>query len=225
MTSSRSWTRSTYARDAAPISPRPSAPELDELLEPLAQRVGRRVDDGHRDLVRLLGAPDRLLVEERHDGLAERHALDREQAVPAGVQLVDDDVGVAVQRERLLVVEPFDDPQVDVEARRTRGGRDRCPCAAARTGRGRRRAALRPDGGTGRIADRSTPGGIITASGHPADRVVAADDLRARLLPVRELVAATSRGCPSRGSASPTACRTPAAAGTGATAGRASGRT
>ena len=55
-------------------------------------------------------------MEERDDGLPERHALDREQPVPAGVQLVDDDVGVAVALERLFVMEPLDDLEIGVEA-------------------------------------------------------------------------------------------------------------
>ncbi len=71
---------------------------------------------GTGDAVRLLRASHGLVVQECDDGLAERHALDREQAVPAGVQLVDDDVGVAVAGERLVVAEPFDDPELDVEA-------------------------------------------------------------------------------------------------------------
>ena len=55
------------------------------------------------------------VVEERDDRLAERHALDREEAVPAGVELVDDDVGVPEPLERLVVVEPFHDLEVGVE--------------------------------------------------------------------------------------------------------------
>ena len=64
----------------------------------------------------LLAARDRLLVQEGDDRLAERHALDREEAVPAGVQLVDDDVGLAVALERLVVVEALDEDEVGVEA-------------------------------------------------------------------------------------------------------------
>ena len=45
----------------------------------------------------------RLVVEERDDRLAERHRLDREDPVPAGVQLVDDDVSAAVALARLVV--------------------------------------------------------------------------------------------------------------------------
>ena len=71
---------------------------------------------GHGRAERLLRAPDGLVVEERDHRLAERHALDREQAVPAGVELVDDDVGVPEALERLVVVEPLDDLEVGVEA-------------------------------------------------------------------------------------------------------------
>ena len=49
---------------------------------------------------------------------------------------------------------------------------------------GRRRL----DGGAGATAFRSMPGGITRCLGHPADRVEAADDLGAGLLPVRELL-------------------------------------
>src|SRR5512141_2819137 len=55
----------------------------DEWAEPLAERLGGRGDDGHLDAVRLLRPAHRLVVEERDDRLAEREALDREDAVPA----------------------------------------------------------------------------------------------------------------------------------------------
>ena len=54
-------------------------------------------------------------MEEGHDGLPQRHALDREEAVPAGVELVDDDVGLAVALECLVVVEALDEDEVGVE--------------------------------------------------------------------------------------------------------------
>ena len=54
-------------------------------------------------------------MEIRHDRLPERHALDREQPVPARVQLVDDDVRVAVPREGVVVMEALDDAELDVE--------------------------------------------------------------------------------------------------------------
>ena len=55
-------------------------------------------------------------MEVRHDGLPEGHALDREEPVPAGVELIDDDVGVAVALEGLVVVKPFDEDEVRVES-------------------------------------------------------------------------------------------------------------
>ena len=54
-------------------------------------------------------------MKEGDDRLAERHAFDREEAVPAGVELIDDDVGVPEALERLVVVEPLDDLEVGVE--------------------------------------------------------------------------------------------------------------
>ena len=103
-------------------------------------------------------------MQERDDGLAERHALDREEAVPAGIQLVDDDVGVAVALERLVVVEPSTISQLGVEAlaradRRSVPFRRRDEGAWTITGR------ARPDGGTGVIAREVDPGGITSASG------------------------------------------------------------
>ena len=108
---------------------------------------------------------DGLVVQERHDRLPERHALDREQPVPAGVQLVDDDVGLAIALERLVVVEALDEDEVGVEAL---AGREHVlgPLAPARRGRvqdhgaraiGRRRQA--------RSTATSIPGGITSASG------------------------------------------------------------
>ena len=121
------------------------------------------------------------------DRLPERHALDREQAVPAGVELVDDDVRVAVQGERLLVVDALHDAELDVEALAraqhvirplppSRGRRvdDHGPPAAGRR-RGGHRGEVDARGDHGRL-------------GHPADGVVAPDDLRAGLLPVGELL-------------------------------------
>lgn len=58
----------------------------------------------------------RLLVKERHDRLAECHALDREESVPAGVQLIDDEVCGAVALKRLGVVKPLHDLEVDIKS-------------------------------------------------------------------------------------------------------------
>ena len=152
------------------------------------QRLVRRVDDRHRDAVRVLRAADGLVVQEGHDRLAERHALDREQAVPAGVQLVDDDVGVAVQAR----APPRDGGPRRCGARRrgprTRAARGRCPSVVARTARGRRRAAGGRTAATGVDRGEVDARGDHGRLGHPADRVVAADDLGARLLPVGELL-------------------------------------
>ena len=69
-----------------------------------------------------------------HDRLPERHALDREEPVPAGVELVDDDVGLAIALERLVVVEALDEDEVGVEPL-ARGEHVLGPLAAARRGR------------------------------------------------------------------------------------------
>ena len=113
---------------------------------------------------RLLGPADGLVVQERDDRLAERHALDREQAVPAGIELVDDDVGVAVALERLLVVEALDDLEVGVEPL---AGGDHVLGALARRDDGAWTISgrARSESGAGVIADRSIPGGITSASG------------------------------------------------------------
>ena len=180
--------------------------------------VARHERDTNAELV--LGTPDGLVVEERHHRLAERHALDREQAVPARVQLVDDDVRLAEALERLVVVQPFHEHEVGIEAV---AGREHVlrPLTAAGGGRVQDHRARAIGGRRG--LDR----GDIHARrdelrlGNPADRVVRADDLGAGLLPEGELARATSRGCRSRGSASPTSCGAPAGSGTARTAARA----
>ena len=95
---------------------------LDEGAEALDERVGGRVHDRDSGPEGRLGAGDRLVVEEGDDRLPERHALDREDAVPACVQLVDDDVRVAVALERLVVAQALDQDEVGVEA--SAGGDD-----------------------------------------------------------------------------------------------------
>ena len=140
-------------------------PDREQLLEPGAQRLLRGVEQRHVDPVRLARPRHGFVVQEGDHRLAERHRLDREQPVPAGVELVDDDVDVVVERERLLVVEVLDDAQLDVEAVRRPRSRGRCPSAAVTTAHAARSAAARSDGGTGRIAARSMPGGITCASG------------------------------------------------------------
>ena len=126
-------------------------------------------------------------MQEGDDRLSERHRLDREEPVPARVQLVDDDVGGAVALERLVVVEALDELEVGVEPFH---GSDHVLAALAPAGGGcvhdQRPLPLR----RGRRRDRREvdPGRDHLGLGHPADRVVAADDLRVRLLAVGELL-------------------------------------
>ncbi len=174
------------ARGAADLVP-PGGPHRHELGEAVTEGLRRRVDERDRQPERVLGPARRLVVQERDDRLAERHALDREQPVPTGVQLVDDDVGVAIARERLVVVKALDDPELDVEALARAehvvgslaAARGRCVddhgAPAAGGGRRRHRGQVDPRRDHGRLR-------------HPADRVVAADDLGARLLAVPELL-------------------------------------
>ena len=124
----------------------------------VALTIGTRVSE------LALGARDRFVVEERHDRLAERHALDREEPVPAGVQLVDDDVGLAVALECLVVVEPLDEDEVGVETLARRDDLLRS-LASARRRRVEDDRACAVVGGDGSIALTSIPGGIISASG------------------------------------------------------------
>ena len=91
--------------------------ERDEAAELVHERLLRGGDDRHLHAEGLLGAALRLVVEEGDDRLPHRHRLDREDAVPAGVQLVDDDVGLGEAALRLLVREALDDVEVDVELR------------------------------------------------------------------------------------------------------------
>src|ERR687888_470095 len=95
---------------------------------------------------------DCLVVEEREDGLPERHRLDREEAVPAGVQLVDDDVRALVAAAGLVVGQALDDVEVEAELAAggddvlrplTRAARGRVDDARARGVRGRRGSVLR----------------------------------------------------------------------------------
>ena len=199
-TRSRSWTCSTYARDVG-ADPAALGGVGDERLE--AARAGcpsSRCTIGTCDAERLLGPRDRLVVQEGDDGLAERHALDREQPVPARVELVDDDVGLAVALERLVVVQALDEDEVDVEAL---AGRDHVlgALAAPRGGRVEDRPGARGrDGGAGSIARTSIPGGITSASG--TQRIASYEPTTsAPAFFPNASSPGDFRGCPSRGSA------------------------
>ena len=223
MTCSRSCTRSTYAREAAPTLRRSSGVG-DERAQPLAQRLLRRRDERHLDAEGLLGAAHGLVVQERDDRLAERHRLDREDPVPAGVQLVDDDVGRAVALERLVVMEALDELEVGVEplargdhvlgalapaaarARaRSAGARGRT-AAPARSARGRSRAGSPPPPAPSgsRRSEPTIWASARFAEGELLGRLAA--DVRAEVVEDGLLAAA------------------PSGSGTGATAGRASAR-
>ena len=219
---SMSWTCSTYARDSAPIRRRSAADATSGSS--WARRVSLVVADDRDARSELTLRPlDGLVVEERHDGLPERHALDREEPVPAGVQLVDDDVCLPVALERLVVVEALHEDEVGVEplARREHmlralpptGGR-RVQDHRPRAVRGRRRldrSSRRSRAGSSRPR---VPSGSRRRSRRPPRRPSSRTRARRQ----------SSRGCPSRGSASPTSCGARGGSGTGPTAARASAR-
>ncbi len=161
---SRSCTSSAYARLARPTRS-PLLGRLDERPQRVGERLLRRADDRDLDAERLLGLPHRLVVQERDDRLAERHRLDREDAVPAGVQLVDDHVGAAGSARTLRDGRALRRSRARRRAPRRPRRRAPCPCARATTARAARRAARDRDGGAGSIARTSIPGGITCASG------------------------------------------------------------
>ena len=132
-------------------------------------------------------------------GLPSAIASIAKSAVPAGVELVDDDVGSRVPRCA---------PRRGGGPRRSRGrpelarrprSRARCPCGARLDGACDDERALAVGGGARLDRERSMPGGTTSASGHPADRVVGADDLRVGAPRRRRARRAACRGCPSRG--------------------------
>ena len=219
VTCSASWTRSTYSREAAPMTTAPFGPHLEQFLQAATERVLGRVEDRHVDPVRLPGARHCLLVQERDDRLAERHRLDREQPVPARVELIDDDVDVVEERECLGVVQVLDDAKLDVEAL---AGGDHVIGALALTRRRRmehdrpgavgRRHRAGSHRGRCRVGSRVPPEPSGSRRSCPRSRLRPSSRRRSRRAPCR--------GCPSRGSASPTASRTTAGSGTGATAAR-----
>ncbi len=123
----------------------------------------------------MLGLLHGLRSEIAEHRLAERHRLEREDPVPAGVQLVDDDVGSLVAPAGLVVPDPLDDVELDIQALAgcddvlrplaapaRRGVEDDRPVAIL----GRRRQVL----------PQVEPGRHDVRVGHPAERVVGADD-------------------------------------------------
>ena len=116
-------------------------------------------------------------MQEGDDRLPERHRLDREDAIPAGVQLVDHDVGRAVALERLVVVEALDELELGVEALARRDHvLGALPPARRRRVDDQRARAVGGRHGLDRadVDPRRDHLGLR----HPADRVVAADHLR-----------------------------------------------
>src|SRR5918995_5197932 len=105
--------------DVAPGSGADPAPLLGgrgELGDAIAERLLRDRDDRHAGAECALGLLDGLGPEVAQDGLAERHRLQREDPVPAGIELVDHDVGAPEPAPRLVMAQPFDDVELDVEA-------------------------------------------------------------------------------------------------------------
>ena len=86
---------------------------LDERPQRVDERVGGRRHDRQPDAVALGAALDDVGLQVGDDRLAERHRLEREDAVPAGVQLVDDDVGACVPLAGDVVRHAFDDVELD----------------------------------------------------------------------------------------------------------------
>ena len=121
------------------------------------------------------------------DRLAERHRLEREDAVPAGVQLVDDDVGPGVALARLLVVDALDDVELDRQLLARLDHEARALLLAVRGGVDDQRAravARRLHGERAQVEARR----YDVRPGHPAQGGVGADDLGVRALAVGQLL-------------------------------------
>src|SRR6266536_1752634 len=86
---------------------------LDQRSQLLHEVVLRRAYDRHLHAEGLLGLCDGVRIEVRHDLLPVGHRLDREDAVPEVVHLVDDDVGALEPLDRLVVGHAVDDVEVD----------------------------------------------------------------------------------------------------------------
>ena len=145
-------------------------------------------------------------------------------AVPAGVQLVDDDVGLArtaraprrAGRPRRSSSSTGSRSHASITCSRPlrRARRRRVHHERPRPfGRRHRRERAQVDARRDHVRLR-----------HPPERVVGADDLRACALRRTRAPRGSCRGCPSRGSGRPSSCRAPAGAGTAPTSARASAR-
>ena len=177
-TRSMSWTCSTYARLACADAP-PLGRVLDQRAQPVGERLGGRGDDRHLRAERLLGARDRLVVEEGDDGLAERHRTrsrtGRTSRRSAG---------------RRRCRRPRSSRRASSWCRpsticRSTGSRSQAAITCSVPLRRRLEGAWtttgrsRSVGGRGRVLAQVDPGRDDLGVGHPADRVVGADDPRA----------------------------------------------
>src|SRR5829696_5727143 len=179
-----------YPLDVAPGSGADPAPLLGrrgELRDSFAEGLLRDQDDRHVGAECALGLLDGLGPEVAQNRLAESHRLDREDPVPAGIELVDDEVGAPVPAACLVVAQPFDDVELDVEAlARFYQVLGALPTPA---GRGvqddRARALLRV---RRVVLAQVQPGRDYLGVRDPAERVVRADDPGIRAAGVPELV-------------------------------------
>ncbi len=161
------------------------------LLDERAQRLGERLlggrDDRQPDAEGLSAALHGLRVEVADDRLCERHRLEREDAVPARVELVDDDVGAGVPLARLVVRDAFDEVELDRELRARRDHELRALLGAVRGGVDDERAPVVARR-LGEELREIEPGRDHVRLRHPADRVVGADDLGVGAFAVGELL-------------------------------------
>ena len=201
-----SCTCSTYARLAAPIS-------RSERGAPRRAGAGRPTSvsfvagtSGTSTPKRRLRCSHDLRLEEADDRLAERHRLEREDAVPAGVELVDDDVGARVALARLVVRERLRRCRGRPAAARRPRSRAPSPCGGGSTARARRAAARGRDGGTGVNALVGRwPAGPPSRRAPSESRRTSRRSARRRACR-RRARPASCRGCRSRGSGRPTSC-------------------
>ena len=136
---------------------------FDERAQGVDERLLRRGTIGMRMPQPCCAALDHVRLEVRDDRLAERHRLEREDTVPAGVQLVDDDVARRVAVARLVVRQALDDVQVDVQLL-ARVDDVRGPLLLAVRRRVQTSGRSRSDGGTGVKARRSSRGDDVASA-------------------------------------------------------------